>query len=150
MVISTILFVKILSYSIKICSTAFFFEFHDLNLQISFLNRCLFWKWNQPYNLWNSSIFVVTCFFWFKNTQIFITMKHIFLCIFLMSLLLNTSCGSRQQRQAESDSQSISTSISNQNVNTIAEDASGYIWLGTFRGLNRYNGNERTHQKDQN
>lgn len=69
-------------------------------------------------------------------------MKHIFLFILLMPLLLNTSCGSRQQRQGESDSQSISTSISNQNVNTIAEDASGYIWLGTFRGLNKYNGND--------
>ena len=59
-----------------------------------------------------------------------------------MPLLLNTSCGSHQQRQVDSDSQSISTSISNQNVNTIAEDASGYIWFGTFRGLNRYNGND--------
>jgi len=59
-----------------------------------------------------------------------------------MPLLLNTSCGRHQQHQSESDSQSISTSVSNQNVNTIAEDASGYIWLGTFRGLNRYNGND--------
>jgi signal transduction histidine kinase/ligand-binding sensor domain-containing protein/DNA-binding response OmpR family regulator len=59
-----------------------------------------------------------------------------------MSLLLNTSCDSHQHRLAESDSQLISTSISNQKVNSIVEDASGYIWFGTFRGVNRYNGND--------
>ena len=30
--------------------------------------------------------------------------------------------------------------LSNGAVNTIAKDAEGYIWLGTWNGLNRYNG----------
>ena len=32
-----------------------------------------------------------------------------------------------------------STSLSNQRVMAIAQDSSGQVWLGTFRGLNRYN-----------
>lgn len=34
----------------------------------------------------------------------------------------------------------ISSSLSNQRVTGFAEDAQGYIWISTFRGLNRYNG----------
>ncbi|MCD7978828.1 MAG: response regulator [Tannerellaceae bacterium] len=33
-------------------------------------------------------------------------------------------------------------SISNQKITAIAEDAQGYIWLGSFRGLNKYNVHE--------
>lgn len=33
----------------------------------------------------------------------------------------------------------ISTSLSNQQVNAFAEDEQGHVWIGTFRGLNRYN-----------
>ncbi len=36
----------------------------------------------------------------------------------------------------------ISGSISNQKITAIAEDAQGYIWLGSFRGLNKYNVHE--------
>jgi len=36
----------------------------------------------------------------------------------------------------------VSTSISNGIVNCITQDADGFIWMGTFRGLNRYNGQE--------
>lgn len=34
----------------------------------------------------------------------------------------------------------IASTLSNQQVNTFAEDSKGYIWIGTFRGLNRYDG----------
>lgn len=33
----------------------------------------------------------------------------------------------------------ITNNISNQQVNAFAEDAQGHIWIGTFRGLNKYN-----------
>ena len=36
----------------------------------------------------------------------------------------------------------VSTSVSNGIVNCITQDADGFIWMGTFRGLNRYNGQE--------
>jgi signal transduction histidine kinase/ligand-binding sensor domain-containing protein/DNA-binding response OmpR family regulator len=67
-------------------------------------------------------------------------MRYTFLWISLI-VLFNIACSNRQQKNtSESDNQAIRTSISNQKVTAIAEDASGYIWLGTFRGLNRFNG----------
>ena len=36
----------------------------------------------------------------------------------------------------------ISGTLSNQKVNAFAEDADGHIWIGTFRGLNKYNVHE--------
>lgn len=34
----------------------------------------------------------------------------------------------------------ISSEISSANINCVAEDAQGFLWFGTIRGLNRYNG----------
>ena len=36
----------------------------------------------------------------------------------------------------------ITTDISNQQVTSFAEDSFGHIWIGTFRGLNKYNAHE--------
>lgn len=36
----------------------------------------------------------------------------------------------------------IANELSNARVQCIAEDADGYLWIGTFRGLNRYDGHE--------
>ncbi len=36
----------------------------------------------------------------------------------------------------------ISNEISNQQINCFAQDSDGYIWIGTDRGLNKYNGYE--------
>ena len=36
----------------------------------------------------------------------------------------------------------LSESISNRNIKSITEDSRGYIWIGTYRGLNRFNGRE--------
>lgn len=43
---------------------------------------------------------------------------------------------------SEIESPVIAGSVSNQKITAIAEDAQGYIWLGTFRGLNKYNVHE--------
>ena len=40
------------------------------------------------------------------------------------------------------DSPVITNQLSNQRVTGFAEDADGYIWISTFRGLNRYNGHD--------
>ncbi len=70
-------------------------------------------------------------------------MKYLSLWVSLIVFFCVLSCGNHQQkRSSDFDSQSISRTISNQKVNAIEEDAQGYIWLGTFRGLNRYNGND--------
>ena len=45
------------------------------------------------------------------------------------------------QREAI-DAPIITNDISNQKVTSIAEDAQGHIWIGTFRGLNRFNVHE--------
>ncbi|MBR6883702.1 MAG: hypothetical protein IKN06_12160, partial [Bacteroidales bacterium] len=37
-----------------------------------------------------------------------------------------------------------SLQLSNPQVKAIAQDADGYIWFGTARGLNRYNGTSYT------
>ena len=36
----------------------------------------------------------------------------------------------------------VANELSNSRVQCIAEDADGYMWIGTFRGLNRYDGHE--------
>ena len=36
----------------------------------------------------------------------------------------------------------VAQELSNSRVQCIAEDAAGQLWIGTFRGLNRYNGHE--------
>ena len=42
----------------------------------------------------------------------------------------------------DSETPIIADDISNQKVTSFAEDAKGHIWIGTFRGLNRYNVHE--------
>ena len=45
---------------------------------------------------------------------------------------------SSENQDAEIESPIIANDLSNQKVTAIAEDAQGHIWIGTFRGLNRY------------
>ena len=42
----------------------------------------------------------------------------------------------------EANGYAIAQELSNRRVQCIAEDASGQLWFGTFRGLNRYDGHE--------
>lgn len=37
------------------------------------------------------------------------------------------------------DNPLIATGLSNQQVNAFAEDGQGHVWIGTFRGLNKFN-----------
>ena len=51
----------------------------------------------------------------------------------------------RRKSKAEAEKQDvyrISATISNQNITDFQEDAQGYIWIGTTRGLNRFNAHE--------
>nr|WP_297272001.1 two-component regulator propeller domain-containing protein [uncultured Bacteroides sp.] len=72
------------------------------------------------------------------------------LLTFPFLLLLYILCTATSCRKMESVQQSemtisnplITNNISNQRVNAFAEDAQGHIWIGTFRGLNKYNVHE--------
>lgn len=59
--------------------------------------------------------------------------------------LLSAACrtsGPVDERRSEIESPLVSGTISNQQIKAIAEDAQGHIWIGTFRGLNKYNAHE--------
>lgn len=58
--------------------------------------------------------------------------KPMFAFILLLSTLLNLP--------AQSSVPPSMDQLSNANVSSLAEDSEGYIWIGTARGLNRYNG----------
>lgn len=65
--------------------------------------------------------------------------------LFLYILCTATSCQqveSAQQPEITISNPLITNNISNQQVNAFAEDAQGHIWIGTFRGLNKYNVHE--------
>ncbi len=69
------------------------------------------------------------------------TMKTPFSMLAFFCLLL--SCTGEPVGQITPDnSLVISNDISNQQVNAFAEDQFGHIWIGTLRGVNRYNGHE--------
>lgn len=65
--------------------------------------------------------------------------------IILISLCLISfvSCKKNQEVNISVEDEFVmSDIISNQNVTSIEEDVNGYIWLGTARGINKYNGYE--------
>lgn len=68
--------------------------------------------------------------------------KFFILISLIMTLVVATSC----QRSTPPSSVSaelslaIANRISNQDIKAIAEDQYGQIWIGTFRGLNKYDG----------
>lgn len=63
--------------------------------------------------------------------------------LFLSCLI--TACSPSDTKTAPEDSIEspvITNDLSNQKVTSFAEDAQGHIWVGTFRGLNKYNVHE--------
>ena len=83
--------------------------------------------------------------FLFGKTAIRNTMKFTTLFCFGLSVAMTVACRSSDQhseRRAGTESPLVSNDISNQQIKAIAEDAQGHIWLGTFRGLNKYNAHE--------
>lgn len=69
-------------------------------------------------------------------------MKRFFYCIFLLASLVACTTGRQETIYAELESPLIANDISNQKVSSFAEDEHGHIWMGTFRGLNRFNVHE--------
>ena len=69
---------------------------------------------------------------------------HIFLCLLVFPVLF-ASCHQRPADNVPMEAPgtpAIASTLSNQQVNAFAEDSKGYIWIGTFRGLNRYDGHD--------
>ena len=65
----------------------------------------------------------------------------------LAGLCLLTACSKENTADAgrdkdEQQSLVVAQELSNSRVQAIAEDASGQLWIATFRGLNRYDGHE--------
>lgn len=61
------------------------------------------------------------------------------LSIFCLALL---SCNTEKKELEAKSSHAISNDISNQQISAFAEDEFGHIWIGTFRGLNKFNAYE--------
>lgn len=59
-----------------------------------------------------------------------------------LTAFLLSACGRQTPAESklfEKTGYTVSDEISNQQVNTFAEDGFGHIWIGTFRGLNKFN-----------
>lgn len=70
-------------------------------------------------------------------------MKKTLVCIILTCLLASCSgSGHKDHITSLVESPVIANDLSNKMVNAIAEDAKGHIWIGTFRGLNKYDVHE--------
>ena len=72
--------------------------------------------------------------------------KHVKYLYLFVLLALVASCSHEDEKPAKDkdaeNSLVISNELSNKHVTTMVEDSRGYIWIGTFRGLNRYDGHE--------
>ena len=64
------------------------------------------------------------------------------LLCFLCTALSCLHTTSLQAQNTTAGNPLIANNISNQQINAFAEDAQGHIWIGTFRGLNKYNVHE--------
>lgn len=74
-----------------------------------------------------------------KRTKVFYN------ALILLATLLLTACQERKDIPVVSSPEKnlvLSDHISNQKVMSICEDKYGQIWIGTFRGLNKYDGNQ--------
>ncbi|MDL2304635.1 response regulator [Bacteroides sp. OttesenSCG-928-D19] len=70
--------------------------------------------------------------------------QHTFFLMIFVLCHLFTSCEIDNQHESPVDNGAyiISSDISNQQICCFAEDSFGHIWIGTFRGLNKYNAKE--------
>ena len=64
------------------------------------------------------------------------------LCIIAAAVLASCSYSEHEFHHHVLESPVITNDISNQKVTSFAEDAQGHMWIGTFRGLNRFNVHE--------
>lgn len=58
--------------------------------------------------------------------------------LFLSAMLVSCKTSAPETVYSNPDSPVIANDISNQRISSFAEDAQGHIWMGTFRGLNRF------------
>lgn len=63
----------------------------------------------------------------------------------IIMLLALTGCSAKEEQKREGESVILSRTLSNGKVNAFCEDKSGHIWIGTFRGLNKFD-NHLFHQ----
>jgi signal transduction histidine kinase/DNA-binding response OmpR family regulator/ligand-binding sensor domain-containing protein len=70
------------------------------------------------------------------------TIQRLITTLALFPILLCGCKGTISSTEYAGESFSLSSSLSNQNIRCFGEDKDGYIWIGTGRGLNRYNGYE--------
>ena len=62
----------------------------------------------------------------------------------LCLLLFLTACGGHHSPNSKEQKRNpiIADNISNHHINAFAEDSKGHIWIGTFRGLNKFDGHQ--------
>ena len=67
-------------------------------------------------------------------------------CLFPILTFSQSSVTTSQQNTSDIRFESITTAngLSHNSVNCIVQDAKGFIWMGTFDGLNRYDGTQNT------
>jgi ligand-binding sensor domain-containing protein/signal transduction histidine kinase/DNA-binding response OmpR family regulator len=63
------------------------------------------------------------------------------LIAFLLSFLINTVFPQNNDRDLRFERITIESGLSNSEVNSIIQDSTGFIWIGTRNGLNRFDGN---------
>ena len=66
-------------------------------------------------------------------------MKRLFACLPVLCVLC-IACNKSPEPEKISEGPLVRYDISNLNITCFEEDSEGYMWIGTFRGLNRYNG----------
>ena len=70
---------------------------------------------------------------------------RICLCMFCAAMMLACQRQGTANANIDKDEEHdlvVAQELSNTRVQCIAEDAAGQLWIGTFRGLNRYDGHE--------
>lgn len=69
-------------------------------------------------------------------------MKKIGILLFCMAFLMACSASGTDSLYSNPETPQIANDLSNQRVSSFAEDEHGHIWIGTFRGLHRFNVHE--------
>ena len=72
-------------------------------------------------------------------------MKTLSLLFFIFLLFSCTRSGKDLVSEVERQSPLVTNDISNQQITAFGEDGKGHIWIGTFRGLNKFSVNEYHH-----
>ncbi len=70
------------------------------------------------------------------------TIRHLVTTLFFIPVLFCGCSDTISSTEFAGGSFSLSPSLSNQNIRCFGEDKHGYIWIGTGRGLNRFNSYE--------